>query len=119
MNDKLPERYRLSRRSFSRRVVQTASVAVTALKGVSALDAAETLTKPGLNSVAALSADDEAFLEELEKANFHFFWEQTDPQTGLAKDRCNVRGTDHGVVASIAATGFALAALCIGHKRGY
>jgi len=68
---------------------------------------------------APLSKEDDNFLEELERANFAFFWEQASPQTGLVKDRCNVRGPDHTVVASIAATGFGLTALCIGHKRGY
>jgi hypothetical protein len=67
----------------------------------------------------ALSPEDDRFLEELEKANFQFFWEQADSQTGLVKDRCHVRQTDTGIVASIAATGFGLTALCIGQKRGY
>jgi hypothetical protein len=64
------------------------------------------------------SADDQ-FLEDLERANFQFFWEQASAKTGLVKDRCNVRANDNGVVASIAATGFGLAALCIGHERRY
>ena len=67
----------------------------------------------------SLSPEDDQLLEELESANFRYFWEQADPQTGLVKDRCNVRGPDSGVVASIAATGFGLTALCIGHKRGF
>jgi hypothetical protein len=67
-----------------------------------------------------LSQADEDLLEELEKANFLYFWEQANPQTGMVKDRCNVRTTsDTGIVASIAATGFGLTALCIGEKRGY
>jgi len=66
-----------------------------------------------------LLPDDDQFLEELERANFLFFWEQADPQTGLVKDRYNVRGGKDGVVASIAATGFGLTALCIGEKRGF
>ncbi|MES1260738.1 MAG: glucoamylase family protein [Acidobacteriota bacterium] len=66
-----------------------------------------------------LPADDDAFLETLEKANFQFFREQADPQTGLVKDRCSVRHPGDGLVASIAATGFGLTALCIGQKRGY
>ena len=71
------------------------------------------------NVTPQLAAEDDAFLEELEKANFQYFWEQADPHSGLAKDRCHVRSEDHSVVASIAATGFALTALCIGQKRGY
>jgi hypothetical protein len=66
-----------------------------------------------------LSPEDDSFLEELGKANFQFFWEQADSETGLVKDRCHVRQADTGIVASIAATGFGLTALCIGQKRGY
>ncbi len=66
-----------------------------------------------------LSKDDDQFLEELERAIFEFFWEEASPQTGLVKDRCNVRTQDTSVVASIAAAGFGLTALCIGEKRGY
>ena len=67
----------------------------------------------------ALSPEDDTFLDELEKANFQFFWEQADPQTGLVKDRCHVRETDNTIVASIASTGMGLTALCIAQKRGY
>ncbi len=70
-------------------------------------------------SAANLAKEDDQFLEEMEKANFQFFWEQANPQTGLVKDRCNVRQPDHSIVASIAATGFGLTALCIGEQRGY
>ena len=59
------------------------------------------------------------FLEELERATVAYFWDQANPQTGLVKDRCNVRAADNSVVASIAATGFGLTALCIGDKRKY
>ncbi len=67
-----------------------------------------------------LSADDDAFLDEIERANFLFFWEQSIPDTGLVKDRCNTRTErDAGTVGSIAATGFGLTALCIGSERKY
>jgi hypothetical protein len=69
---------------------------------------------------AVLSADDEAFLDQLQRATFRYFWEQADPSTGLVKDRCNVRKQrDDAKVASIAATGFGLTALCIGSQRKY
>jgi hypothetical protein len=68
---------------------------------------------------AQLPPEDDQFLDELEKAEFQFFWEQAGPQTGLVKDRCNVRANDQTVVASIAATGFGLTALCIGERRGW
>ncbi|MEX2260900.1 MAG: glucoamylase family protein [Bryobacteraceae bacterium] len=76
--------------------------------------------KTGVPDRFALSADDELFLDELERATFLYFWEQANPQTGLVKDRCNVRKkADDGTVASIAATGFGLTALCIGSQRRY
>ena len=79
---------------------------------------------PALNSAADnlvaprtrtdLSGSEDAFLEDLEGDNFLYFWEQTNPQTGIVKDRCNVRAPDARVLGSIAATGFGLTALCIG-----
>jgi hypothetical protein len=70
-------------------------------------------------SPAGLSPGDDQFLDELEKQNFQFFWEQAGAQTGLVRDRANVSGSENSVVASIAATGFGLTALSIGEKRGY
>src|SRR5437016_5878912 len=67
----------------------------------------------------SITEEDDRFLEELERAGFQYFWEQTNPQTGMVRDRFNLRSPDSGVVASIAATGFGLTALCIGHKRGF
>ncbi len=68
---------------------------------------------------AALSPEDDKFLNDLEYTNFLYFWEQASPKTGMVKDRCNVRIDDQGIVASIAATGFGLTALCIGNERGF
>jgi hypothetical protein len=65
------------------------------------------------------SEEDDGLLHELEKANFQYFWEQTNPQTGLVRDRARVRGAEDRVVASIAATGFGLTALAIGAQRGF
>jgi hypothetical protein len=65
-----------------------------------------------------LTPEDDQFLNELESANFLYFSEQQNPKTGLVQDRCDLRGNTPGVVASIAATGFGLTALCIAEKRG-
>jgi len=75
-----------------------------------------TLPTPS-DSQPVLSPEDDLFLDELEHADFNFFWEQANPKTGLVKDRCNVRENDKSVVASIAATGFGLTAICIAEKR--
>jgi len=66
-----------------------------------------------------LSPEDDQLLNELENRAFLFFWEQTNPRTGLTKDRCNIRKQDNSTVASIASTGFALTALCIGEMRKF
>lgn len=68
----------------------------------------------------ALSPEDDQFLDDLEKSNFQFFWDQGDPKTGLVRDRCNARTPEsNDIVASIAATGFGLTAICIAQKRGW
>lgn len=52
---------------------------------------------------------------------YRFFVDQSDPKTGLTKDRARNYGPDtpDHVVASIAATGYALTAYTIGVKRGW
>jgi hypothetical protein len=67
----------------------------------------------------SLSPEDDHFLNDLENACFLYFWEQGSPKTGMVQDRANVRGGQPGIVASIAATGFGLTALCIGSQRGF
>ena len=65
-----------------------------------------------------LSTDE--LLEEIVSRAFQFFWEQAGLHAGLVRDRALADGVaDPRRIASIAATGFGLAALCIGHKRGY
>src|ERR1700683_775148 len=73
----------------------------------------------GAPALPVLSPEDDQFLNDVEKANFLFFWEQGNPKTGMVKDRCNVQNTNQTVASSIAATGFGLTALCIGEKRGF
>ncbi len=79
---------------------------------------------PKQNSQSALlpnglTPEDDAFLDEMEKLNFQYFWDQAGTQTGLIRDRCNVSQNDNSIVASIAATGFGLTAICIAQKRGF
>src|ERR1700682_2162254 len=58
-----------------------------------------------------------AFLEELQQISCKFFWNETNPATGLVKDRSRAEGSDQRNAASIAATGFGLTALCIADQR--
>ncbi len=76
---------------------------------------------PALQKDSTLSSQDVFFLEDLERRSFDYFWEQADPQTGLVPDRARMDGSaldeSHLNVASIAATGFGLTALCIAAER--
>ena len=62
---------------------------------------------------------DGAFLDEVQRAEFRFFLERADPLTGLVADRAALVGQDARTTASIAATGYGLAALPIGVERGW
>lgn len=66
-----------------------------------------------------LAAADDVLLEEVSKASAQFFFEQSHPETGLTKDRSSAEGNDSRDVASIAATGFCLTALCVADKRAW
>lgn len=66
---------------------------------------------------AAAGAPRDPFLDEVQHRAFLFFWNETDPVTGVTKDRANDFKPDTYEIGSIAATGFALAALPIGVER--
>lgn len=55
----------------------------------------------------------EEILTETQRRAFRFFWEKSDPTTGLTNDRAKNRGEDDYTVASTASTGYALASLPI------
>ena len=120
MGEKDQDREGFSRRAALCRLLGPMAGAAAGLSGATFAHAADDPSPPDFDTRAKpLTPEDDAFLEELEKANFQFFWEQGDKDTGLVKDRCNVRDTDHTTVSNIAATGFGLTAICIGQKRGY
>ena len=60
------------------------------------------------------TAAQEAFLDTLEHRTFQWFWDLSDPSTGLTPDRAPTRS-----FASVSATGFALTAYPIGIERGW
>ena len=76
----------------------------------------------GTPSFFPLDSGGEAFLDELERLGCQYFWEQSSRTSGQVLDRArhDLNGArDPRRMASIAATGFGLAALCIADKRGY
>jgi hypothetical protein len=70
-----------------------------------------------------LTPADDRLLEDLSRRCFFYFWEQSDPHSGIARDRARADGRLHPpegrYVGSTGATGFALTALCIGAERGW
>ena len=73
-------------------------------------------TLPSLTAFGALprlSAID-PFIADVQRRTFRFFWETSNPENGLARDRFPSPSP-----ASIAAVGFALTAYPVGVERGY
>src|SRR6185369_16396177 len=76
-------------------------------------------------STYQLTKEDEAFLDDLERRAFLFFWEHSGKKNGLTLDRARTTGEapgpseDHHNVGSIASTGFALTGFCIAADRNW
>jgi hypothetical protein len=68
---------------------------------------------------ATLTSQDDAFLEDLSRRSFTFFWDQADPVTGIVRDRSRTDGGTVNDVGSIAAVGFGLTGICIAAERGW
>lgn len=79
-----------------------------------------TYAAKGKQTLAApYQGTDEQLLDEIQRSSFAFFWNETNPQTGLIKDRAFLNGNDHRKVCSIASTGFGLTSLCIADAHGF
>ena len=74
---------------------------------------------PGASRSGIRLRNDKAFLDEIEQRALRFFCDHTDLGTGLTRDRAPSDGSPGNAPASIAASGFALTAWCIGDDRGW
>jgi hypothetical protein len=70
-------------------------------------------------SAAGRPMTEERLLTEVQRRAFRFFWEQSDPATGLTKDRADNATSDAYTVASTASTGYALASLPVAVSHGW
>src|SRR5579884_3164105 len=81
------------------------------------------LEPPGAPAPYKLTAEDITFLDDLQRRACMFFLDQGSPTTGQVLDRAKAFDPpgvrDKRRMASIAATGFGLTALCIAERRGY
>lgn len=72
-----------------------------------------------------LTREDEALIEDLSRRAFQYFVDHADARTGLVLDRARTTGEAPPAghqshrIASSAATGFGLTALCVGVERGW
>jgi hypothetical protein len=73
---------------------------------------------PSLGKSNEVPSDRAALLDEIERRACTYFLENAHPVTGLVLDRARTAGNEDRRVASIAATGFGLSALCIAHRKG-
>src|SRR6267378_5057890 len=102
-----------------RQMLTSAALGLVTLPSLSSLAWAsrqKTFDEPKRNPYRG---SDDQLLDEIERAAFDFFWNESSSTTGQVRDRALVNGGDHRRVASIAATGFGLTGLCIGESRGY
>lgn len=72
-----------------------------------------------LDRIRSTTSSDDKLLDDLQRASFDFFWNEADPNSGLVRDRACADGGDTRAMSSIAATGFGLTAMCLGHWRHY
>lgn len=70
-----------------------------------------------------LSRYEDDFLDDLSRRAFRYFWEQSDPLTGITRGRAHTDGSPYRPerenIGSTGVTGFGITALCIGAERGW
>ncbi len=111
----MPDRFQWTRREWLR--LSGGAALATTLPFVGCQREAHPAYQKPLNPLPRMS--DDQLLDEIQRTAFDFFWSEASPTTGQVKDRALANGGDTRTIASIAATGFGLTALCIGDRRGY
>lgn len=111
----------LNRGMLSRRAMLRLLSATTAAVAVPAF---ASQTVPRGTTSERLSAEEDAFLDDMQRRAALFFYEQADDASGQVLDRAYWNNTDGKLrsvrpLSSIAATGFGLTMLCIADRRGY
>jgi hypothetical protein len=98
--------------------------ALSALASATAPSNAFAARRQEPNPASQLNEEDHTFLDQMQRAGCLFFFEQADPVSGQVLDRAANKISTGALdkdrrIASIAATGFGLSALCIADHRGY
>jgi hypothetical protein len=83
----------------------------------------QTKQQPAAKAQFTLSKEDDAFLDEIERRSFRYFWEQTDSNTGIVRGRAHTDASPYDPVrrdcGSTGVTGFGITALCIAVEHGW
>jgi len=75
---------------------------------------------PGSGLAQEFTVDDLGFLHKIQRRALDFFIKESDPETGLVRDRApNQEGLSNTSPASIAASGYALSAYAVGVHQGW
>lgn len=111
-----PRPRQMPRRAALRAVVLFALLAAVGLAGTAGCRAPASAGRPAPARPALHRPDarETAFLDTLERRTFGWFWDLSDPRTGLTPDRAPTRS-----FASVGGVGFALTAYPIGAERGW
>src|SRR6266851_4004829 len=116
-------RTRITRRQLLRQAGATGALALSVSGSASGLAAGEVLQdRPAVfinRPLTQVSRMAEALLDDMEGRNCDFFFNEASPRSGLVRDRARTVGRSLSRVASIAANGFGLSALCIAAKHNY
>lgn len=107
----------LSRRAALRTLSSLGGLLMTPISWGCARREATSGSRPSRHTLAEA---DLRLLGDLEQTAVRFFREAAHPETGLVMDRKLADGeSDSRTIGSIAATGFGLSVLCLGHARGH
>jgi hypothetical protein len=69
---------------------------------------------PATTAPIGTASPNDPFLDTVQTRTFHWFWDNTDPRTGLTPDRWPAR-----TFSSVGAIGFGLSSYIVGAERGY
>ncbi len=76
----------------------------------------------GSNTTTVAEISDEALLDSVQRRTFGYFWNESEPTSGMARERFHVDGiypqNDRNVVTS-GGSGFGIMAIIVGIERGY
>lgn len=97
------------------------SFLLSAAAGSAGLLLSRSLFAQSTAASAPLKAEDEALLDDIAHRSFRYFWEQSDPHTGIIRGRAHNDGSEYAKerrdIGTTGGTGFSITAMCIGAER--